>query len=225
MENQRIKNLEEHKKRDDEVFRFFKEVSEETHRVTAKDSHGNDFISARVQMIIAFSLIDVLASYWYEYKGCFGKTNERAQAWYKTYCTTNDNEYYKELWKELDCENLYKFRNSLVHFFGLGEQDEKLYLSLCQNNLSEEIRQKWQLDFCQKNKKTFIIRPKDFSNMIKEGAILMLNEWKRVIEDAQIDREKEKVHIEGIERVWKKINKEGAVRVEKGECKKHYEKR
>lgn len=213
MENERIKILEKHKKRDDAIFRFFKEASEETHCVIAKDSKGNDLISARVQMIIAFSLVDVLASYWYEYRSCFGKTNERAKFWYSTYCVTDKNKYYKELWKELSCDKLYKFRNSLVHFFGLGEQCGDLYISLCQNNLPEKIRQKWQKDFLEKGQKTFIIRPREFSNMVKEGAILMLSEWKDVIKGAQTDRKKEQEHIEGINRIWEKIKKEGAVKV------------
>lgn len=213
MENERIKILEKHKKRDDAVFRFFKEVSEETHCVIAKDSKGNDLISARVQMIIAFSLIDVLANYWYEYRDCSGKTNERAKFWYSTYCATDKNEYYKELWKELSCDNLYKFRNSLVHFFGSGEQCGDPYIFLCQNNLPEEKRQKWQRDFLAKGQKTFIICPRNFSNMIKECAILMLNEWKGAIQNAQTDRKKEQEHIDGINRIWEKINKEGAIRV------------
>ncbi|MEA3464001.1 MAG: hypothetical protein U9R14_02930 [Patescibacteria group bacterium] len=215
MENKRMLILlKEHKKRDDAVFRFFKEISEETHCVVAKDSNGNDLISARVQMIIAFSLIDVLANYWYEYRDCSGQTNERAKSWYSTYCATDKNEYYKELWQELSCNNLYKLRNSLIHFFGLGERCEDTYICLCQNNLPEDKRQKWQKDFLAKGRKTFIIRPRDFSNMVREGAILMLKEWTGIVRNAQTDEKTKQEHIEGINRIWKKINKEGAVRVD-----------
>lgn len=205
--------IREHNKRDNVVFKFFKEASEESNNIIVKDKNGNDFISARVQMIINFSLIDMLANYWYEYRGASGKTNEKSKIWYETFCASDRNKEFKDLWKEISSERIYILRNSLVHFFGLGENGDDISVSLCQNNFSEEMRKKQESHyFLYYGKKTLIIRPRDFSKLVREGAILMLDDWRSIISESQSNLIKARGHIDGIERVWLKIQREGAVR-------------
>lgn len=212
--DQRVKMLQEHQGREDEVFRFFKEVTEETTVINLTDEKGNDRMPARIQMITIFSLVDVMGSYWFEYLDQTGRTNERAQVWYDKFCATDKNKHHIDLWKDISSTRLYNFRNALVHFFGFGEASEGISIVLAPNNMQEEIRKKYEAGFLRAGHKTIVIRPRSFSDLIKEGAILMLKEWGSIITEAQTDRTREREYIEGIERVWNKVRKEGAVMVE-----------
>ncbi|MFA6593891.1 MAG: SEC-C domain-containing protein [Candidatus Buchananbacteria bacterium] len=213
LKDDRIKMLAEHNDREKKVFRFFNEVIEETNIILLKSEDGHDKIQSRIQMIIIFSLVDMLGGYWYTFLGQNGKTLERPKNWYNKYCATEENIHYKDFWTELNVERLYVFRNSLVHFFGLGEKYDNIYISLASNNLPDKTHKNWQEEFSKKGDKTIIIRPEDFYNLIKEGGVLMLKEWGNMIKQAQTNRDKECYYINGIERVWDKIRKEGAVRI------------
>ncbi len=118
------------------------------------------------------------------------------------------------MWKELSAERLYSFRNSLVHFFGLGEEKEGVYMALAPNNLPDQLHDKWQKEFLKRGKRTVVIRSQDFYDLVREGAILMLGEWQDIIKQAQTNRKREQDYVDGIKRVRSKIEKEGAVRVE-----------
>lgn len=212
--DQKMLKINEHEKREKEVLSFFKEIMAEAEVVNLKDPNGNDLISSRIQMLVVFSIVDVLASYWYEYSGQTGKTNERAQKWYDAFCAIERNKHYQNLWRDVSSSRLYIFRNALVHFFGLGEQNEEISILLGQNNLPEKTREMLHAELLAKNHKTIVVRPKDFFDMVAEGAIIMLSDWGNTIKEAQRSREREKEYIAGIERVWKKVKKEGAVRVD-----------
>ncbi len=209
------KFINEHNEREKFVFRFFNEVLEDTNVILLKNKEGDDKLPLRVQMIIAFSLIDVLGSYWYEYLGKTGKTSERAQKWYEQFCLNdkNPNLLTPQDWSRISSDRLYQFRNSLVHFFGLSEKSDGIYFALAPNNLPDDKHKDWQKQFSKKGDESFIIKPANFYDLIREGAVLMLNEWSEVIKNAQTSPEHEKSHIEGIERIFNKINKEGAVKV------------
>ncbi len=73
----RFTMLDEHNKREKFIFHFFKDVIQETNIILLKTEKGSDQIPSRIQMIIIFSLIDMLGNYWYEFLGQNGKTNER----------------------------------------------------------------------------------------------------------------------------------------------------
>ena len=211
----REKMIKEHHVREKSVFNFFNDVLRETNIIMLKTKEGNDQISARVQMIIIFSLVDMVASYWYEFDGKTGRTSERPKEWYTNFCANVKNEDFKDCWLDIDPERLYEFRNSLVHFFGLGKSENALAIVLAQNNLPEEERNKWQNFAVKSNKKIAIICPMHFYDLIRKGALLMLDEWRGLINNAQLDRFQEAKYIEGIRRVWEKIQNEGAVRVDR----------
>lgn len=168
-------------------------------------------------MIVAFSVIDVLGSYWYEYLNRTGKTNERAMAWYDTFCASDENPEYKDLIREVSSERLYKTRNSIVHFFGLGRLEvdgngkpQEIAISIAANDLTDKQKNQMEAAFAARSHKVLLLRPVDFLNLVREGSILMLSKWKDIIFAAQKDPTKEKEHIEGILRIWTKINLEGA---------------
>lgn len=203
--------LEIHIAREKEVVSFFIGVIEEVNQVFLNETDGSNRIPLRVQTVAAFSAIDVLASYWFAFLNKTGRTNKRAEAWYDEFCAKEENKHYLGLWRKVSSERLYKFRNALVHFFGMGEIDPgEIYIALAANDLSDESKEKMERAFLAKGHKTIMFRPKDFFDMIREGAIMMMEQWASIIAEAQTDKAKEQEYIEGIERVWQKIMKEGA---------------
>lgn len=202
--------LKEHAEREKEVLEFLKQAVGESAGVFP-DRGSKDVISLRIQMIVAFSVIDMVGSYWFEYLGKTGRTSERSIAWYEQFCRSKDNEYCRGLWKELSTERLYVMRNSLVHFFGMGEMNEgDPGIALAANNLSDQEKETMELGFSRNKHKVMIVRPKDFFDLVREGAIVMLEGWGKIINEARIDPQKEVAHLEGIKRVWAKVRKEGA---------------
>ena len=77
--NKKRKQLEyEHQKKDDAVLKFFlKEATEDIASVFAMDSQKRNYTSERVQLVCVFTLIDVIANYWYEYLGRNGTQQDR----------------------------------------------------------------------------------------------------------------------------------------------------
>lgn len=206
-----------HIERDKEVFEFFSNIATESNIVFLKAENGTDRIPLRTQMIISFTLMDVLASYWYEYLGKTATITVRSCSWYDTFCKTEKNTEYikdKQL-KILGSERLYQFRNSLVHFMGMSEGKDNIYMSLASNDLPEDEKDKFIKGLETKDYKNIIIRPNDFHNLIKQGGIMMLNEMQKIIEQSHTDDGKKKEHIDGIERIFNKIQLEGAVGIYK----------
>ena len=206
-----------HEKREKEVFNFFNGVTLETDSIFLKNSDSTDVIPLRIQMVVIFSLIDIFASYWYEYKGERGGQKDRFINWYDYFCRTNKNLKYKkdDKWDIIDSHRIYRLRCSLVHFFGLSEASELIYLALVSNNLPEKEIKELETRFT-KLKTNIIIKPHDFYVLVKNGGITMFNEWIENIKEANNGNDNKKSeHIDGIERIWKKIQNEGAVGIVK----------
>src|SRR3990167_1224541 len=83
-----------HQKKDDDVFKFLKEATEDIASVFAMDLEQRNYTTERVQLICVFTLIDVIANYWYEYLEKNGTQRDRFLEWVKKYCLTNSNPEY-----------------------------------------------------------------------------------------------------------------------------------
>lgn len=200
-----------------QVFQFFNDIAEESNIVLLRGDGEGDRISLRIQMVISFSLMEVLASYWYEYLGKTAKTSERSCDWYDVFCKTNKNkEYTKEpQWNLLSSKRLYHFRNSLVHFMGMSEVYEGTYMGLVPNDLPDEEKENLQRILKKDTHSTIVVRPHDFHRLIRQGGILMLNKIQETIKQAETDKKKKLEYLGGIDRIWKKFIKEGAVKIYK----------
>lgn len=84
-------------------------------------------------------------------------------------------------------------------------------VALVPNNFSEVTKHTWETEFLKRGKKSVLIRPCDFYNLVRNGALLMFNEWQSAIAKAQTDPKWEEDYICGIERVWSKVQQEGAI--------------
>lgn len=87
-----------------------------------------------------------------------------------------------------------------------------MFVALAPNEISDVELNKWLRGLNRNNKTTIVVRPHKLLDLIKAGAVLMFQEWRRVIRNAQSDKTVERGHISGTERVYKKIMKEGAVK-------------
>ncbi|TSC76390.1 MAG: hypothetical protein G01um101429_1159 [Parcubacteria group bacterium Gr01-1014_29] len=203
-----------HQKKDDSVFKFFKEATEDIASVFAMDLEHRNYTTERVQLICVFTLIDVIANYWYEYLRKNGTQQERFLAWVKKYCLTDSNPEYRGTdFAHLSAENLYAVRSSMVHFLGIAGLGDKYKLTFATNRMSDEFIAKYQKRFQDYGHHVLVVKPKKLHNLILEGTVLMLMEWKKVIDEAQTDEATKWQHIEGIDRIYQKIQLEGAVKV------------
>lgn len=205
----------DHQKKDDAVFQFFKVASEEINSVFATD-HGRHYTSERVQLVCVFTLIDVVANYWFEYLGRpDGKPRTRFEEWMTAYCLTEKNpEYVGTDFINLSCGDLYATRSSLVHFFGLAGLSGSHKLVFATNGISDDFIEKYKKGFQERGHLVLIVKPKKLHNLVLEGVLLMMFEWKQTIADAQSDEIKKWQYIEGINRIYQKIQLEGAMKVE-----------
>lgn len=205
----------EHQKKDDAVIKFFlKEATEDIASVFAMDSEGRNYTSERVQLICVFTLIDVIANYWYEYLGETGTQQVRFLQWVKKYCLVDANTEYKgKDFAYLSAENLYAVRSSMVHFLGIAGLNNEYKLTFATNRMSDDFIEKYKKGFKERGHNVLVIKPKKLHNLILEGTILMLTDWKKVISEAQSDEEKKWRHIEGIDRIYKKFQLEGSMKV------------
>ncbi|MFC1662890.1 hypothetical protein ACFL04_01830 [Patescibacteria group bacterium] len=208
-----------HAEKEKQVFQFFNDVIiREINVVHLRDPKGNDAIPLRVQTVLTFSLLDILASYWFEFQDLQDTPKNRFQRWYDVFCKTDNNEEYKRGsdWKNVSSARLYNLRSSLVHFFGLSQESEGTYFSLVSNELPEKDRKELSKLTNKHGKKTVVFRPRDFHKLISSGGVLMLESWQSMIQEANRgDEEKKKNYIDGINRIWSKIQLEGAVMVYK----------
>lgn len=215
MSDRRQELGKEHQKKDDAVFKFFlKEATEDIASVFAMDLEQRNYTTERVQLICVFTLIDVIANYWYEYLGKNGTQRDRFLEWVGKYCLTDSNpEYSGTDFVHLSADNLYAVRSSMVHFLGIAGLDGDYKLTFATNRMSDGFIAKYKKGFLERGHHVLVIKPKKLHNLILEGTVLMLNDWKKIIEEAQNNEETKWQHIEGIDRIYQKIQLEGALKV------------
>jgi hypothetical protein len=214
MEDSKLELGHGHQKRDDAVFKFFKETMEDIGSAFLTDPEHRNYTSERVQLICVFTFIDVLASYWYEYLGLNGTQQERFVAWAERYCLAEKNpEYLGTDFGNLTVANFYALRCSMVHFFGIAGLEGDHVLSIATNRVSDDLLEQWRKDFRARGHQVLIFKPKKLYDLVLEGALVMLDEWKQVIDESQSDETIKWQYIEGINRIYQKIQLEGAALV------------
>jgi hypothetical protein len=96
-----------------------------------------------------------------------------------------------------------------VHFFGLSEKCNNFYVSIANNDLDNQKISKFKEGFLKRGSGVIFIKPFDFYKLVKEGEILMLNEWREILLANKNNISLENPHVQGIDRIYKKINLDG----------------
>jgi len=211
-----VKTLTEknHAEKDKMVFQFFGDTLEDIGTIFYKNEKELEVVSSRVQLIAIFTLVDVLASYWYEYRNQTGTPKERFTTWMNAFCFTHENiEFAGSEYENTTTERLYQFRSSLVHFFGLSRTDNDTFGIVPNDEEAKRLMEGFIKRQRNNGKTMYMVDSKKLHSLVGEGAILMLNGWSQIIQEAQTDEVKKWSHIEGIDRIYNKVMLEGAVRV------------
>lgn len=213
-EDNRKDLLTTHAQKEKDVTEFLMEAVADSNSLFPKKDTEPDFVSIRVQLIICFSLIDVFASYWYEYVDIQTTQSARFNGWLERFCFNDlNNEYKKERFGDLDIDLLLKLRNSLVHFFAIPNGTNP-GIVLTPNDFSDETIKEHMRKFKNKGNNVLYLKPIWIKRLLVSGAKLMLEGMIKNITLAKSDDSKGWDHINGIDRIHKKTQLEGAKRID-----------
>jgi len=182
MDERRQQLGRDHQKKDDLVFRFFRESMEDIGSVFAMDDKKRNYTSERVQLICVFTFVDVIASYWFEYLGRNGTQRERFLEWVQRHCLTEGNpEYAGTDFAHLTPENLYAFRSSMVHFFGIAGLEGDYKLTIATNRIADDLIEKWKRGFRERGEQVLIVKPKKLHNLILKVRLRCLTSGEQLL--------------------------------------------
>lgn len=214
----RIGLAKTHQEKDDRVFGFFDAALKDIGTVFKRDQNGRSFASERMQLIAVFSLIDIIASYWFEYQGKNKKKTghgERFAAWINEYGLAPRNHSYSGTdFAKLTTERLYHFRCSMIHFMGMSDGKARPAICIASNEIKKSEVQKMREGFRKRGVQVVIFKPKQLYNLICDGVIEMMDDWKEIILESDKDDTMKWAHMEGIDRIFQRIEFEGAARVD-----------
>ncbi len=200
---------------------------EDLFRIVNQDGKG--VISARLQLIALFTLIDILGNYYNEFLGKGSTTHtERFNTFVETFCFSDQNEKFKERkhMKGINANTLRNLRNGLVHFYGIGTQKDIIIISSdlvsSADEKADEIMKGIQRSSISKD--PVIVEPSELKDIIKRGASLMAYQFG--IDDVEAVSDAYKLgQAQAIDRVWKKIMAEGSLFIKPEELTKQNKER
>lgn len=173
---------------------FISDLVKETGHVYGliKDSQ-----SIRTMALLAFANLEVYSCYWALYNGDSERKNkDKIISWLNEYFYSK-NKYLTDFphYKKISAEDLYNLRCNTVHFFS------STYKGLSISNGDERTLEK-----CFFEDGRITISAMSLNLFIWEGAIMML----KILLD---ERNTTKEHQAGIERIFEKIQNEGAIMI------------
>jgi hypothetical protein len=204
--DKRKRLLSENDASEKQVFNFFNDAVNEVKTVFAKGCES--YVSPRIQMIDAYTLAEVFASYWavYAATGIIGP-NERLKDWYRTFCSVAENQTYisRRQFKKMNDVRAVAQRNALIHFYGMSEN-----VAIASSNMDDDTFNKYERRF---KTSVAVFRTVDFYDLFRDGAVLMLTRIRENIKIAATDKKAEMAHLEGIARLLRKFQLEGGVQM------------
>jgi len=214
-DERRKKLLSEHNHKEKRIFSFLKNCGEELKLLFSLKN-----VPIRVLTINCFTLVDVLASYWFIYLNKdTNRHRDKFLEFVEEFCLCKDNNEYTKFkkFKRITAQELYGLRCSSVHFYGLGGDRFILVPIKDPEEIKEKIedlrRKLINKVKKEKNRDLVPINPADLRELILDGAVLMLNRMKKNVTKSAHNSKIAWEHIEGIDRIYKKYKREGAVSV------------
>jgi len=209
------KQMSEHDKKEKAVAKSILEFTNELSNLFYKTEKGMYPVASRMQLIGCFSIIDVLANYWFEYLGRLdGTASLRFNEYVNLFCFTERNTDYKDSknLSNLTVDDFYKFRCGLVHFYGLSVKN-LVIMPNTDDKFTEADIEEYKKKLRKATGSLICIQPLEIKNLIYKSAELMLLTMIENIKKSQTDESFKQKHIEGVNRIYEKMQKEGAILV------------
>lgn len=209
--------LPEHKEREKEVSETISQITSELNQLFYIDKDGYYVVPVRMQMLGCFSVMEVLSKYWEQYKQEEQqKPTRRFVEYCDTFCFVDKNTSFSETkyLKNINSKKLYeRLRNGLSHFYGMGT---KSGFVLSPNPTPKQPQKQIDLThdkLLEKIPNLVFIQPLEMKQIIVDSGILMLQDMLDNIHASQTDELAKLDHLEGVARIYQRINDEGAKEV------------
>lgn len=178
-----------------------------------RNQDQKDIISAKVQLTLVFTFIDILGNYYDAYLGNTNSSHaKRFNNFVEKFCFVNENIYFKNRkhMKNITPEALKNLRNGLVHFYSIGIQKNIMIASdtVTDDYISETINN-YSID-----RNPIIIIPSELQLIAQEGAQLFTKNF-NINEDHTDNEKMEKMY--ALDRILEKIEGEGSILIRPGE--------
>lgn len=164
---------------------YFSEINDSIQRLRSNES--NPFI--RSQLCLAFVGADTFARFHMIFNGQrddLDSYNERRfKKWFNTFVFTEENNIYRQHRRKIKCDAgiVWRFRNSLLHFYSLPHLKDERYTGIT-FNFSDELRQKLEIGFKKDGHKVIIIDAYFLIEAILRGFLLQLQHYMKMIKDS-----------------------------------------
>lgn len=125
---------------------LFKEVDERFAEVVqefsdSRNALNNDQRFIRTRLLMAFSFLEVICGLYNAYFDRQLENRALLKEWLEKYCVTDSNLVFKShpYIRMLSVEQIYKFRNSIIHAFALPEPENNVSIMVPNGSESSEV--------------------------------------------------------------------------------------
>ncbi len=173
------------------------------------DSRGvlqNDQRFVRTRLLLGFSFLEILCNLYNAYYSLSLSNRALLEKWLKEYCLSDRNPTYKAhpYMKMLTEVHVYKFRNSIIHAFGLPEPENGISITSPNGVETSDVIKKMDEGFKKAGHQVAFISADSLLQLFIDGFTLMHPEiFKDVATATQTD-------LEGLERIVKEFGRRGA---------------
>ncbi|PIT88787.1 MAG: hypothetical protein COU29_00185 [Candidatus Magasanikbacteria bacterium CG10_big_fil_rev_8_21_14_0_10_36_32] len=208
--------IQEHNQREKDVIDFLTTASEEINYSISKQPNGDPLLPHRARLSLIFTLIDILGLYWDKYCGLNNTQSIYFKNWVSFFCLTQENAVYdkNKFIKQFNCEDFYKLRCSILHFYGIPRTSEGIqYILLPDFNIIQKMNFKSTpeafVDVLSSSIKAEhrIVQIELFKQLVWTGSISMINKMKQYLK-AQPQQ-----HIDGIKRIHEEVKDRGVSKI------------
>ncbi|MEI6480439.1 MAG: SEC-C metal-binding domain-containing protein [bacterium] len=204
-----------HEEHVQETLKILLSITGELAQLFHLDKNGIQVVPVRMQLIGIFTIVDVIAHYYNEYGGESLTQSVRFINFVERFCFVDENKEYasRKYLGDMSVNELYSLRNGLVHFYGLAEAKYCILPNLSKV-FTQEIVDNAYNDFTElskiQGKDLCFVQPSELRMVVVEGVVLVLKYFSQMEADSTKSKEKRLAHLSGMERIFKKLEKEGA---------------
>lgn len=173
---------------------------------------GNKKEFIKIRLLIAFSLLEVIANLYGIYNNHNVGNETLLTEWLKKYCFTEANKKYHEHSdiKKVTPDHLYKFRNAIVHFFALPEEFNNKHFMVVNGREDDPSLDKYRNLSRGIISEVIVISPDSLTALFLDGGRLFLNGIFIPLNFATSN------HLLGLQRLSKEMYRRGAKRLPLG---------